>query len=112
MQARSADGTDLGEGALGEDATSRVVSSCRARESDASVAIAAESYMSRQVFPQAPSPTITSFRRISAIVSEGIGFGVSKKGQLCIGSRELASAVVREDRRQDGGEIEVVKNSG
>jgi hypothetical protein len=25
-------------------------------------------YMSRQVFPQAPSPTITSFRRISAMV--------------------------------------------
>jgi hypothetical protein len=41
--------------------------------------IVARAYMSRQVFPQAPSPTITSFRRISAIVSEGVGYGVSKK---------------------------------
>jgi hypothetical protein len=32
--------------------------------------------MSRQVFPQAPSPTITSLRRISAIlcVSGGVGW--------------------------------------
>lgn len=28
----------------------------------------ANTYMSRQVFPQAPSPTMTSLRRISAIV--------------------------------------------
>jgi hypothetical protein len=38
--------------------------------------------MSRQVFPQAPSPTITSFRRISAMAVDyfgwresGVGFG-------------------------------------
>lgn len=28
-------------------------------------------YMSRQVFPQAPSPTMTSLRRISAICATG-----------------------------------------
>jgi hypothetical protein len=28
-------------------------------------------YMSRQVFPQAPSPTMTSLRRISAICAMG-----------------------------------------
>lgn len=27
-----------------------------------------QTYMSKQVLPQAPSPTMTSFRRISAIV--------------------------------------------
>ena len=37
------------------------------------VAGAARTYMSRHVFPQAPSPTITSFRRISAMVSRGMG---------------------------------------
>jgi hypothetical protein len=28
-------------------------------------------YINKQVLPQAPSPTITSFRRISAIVADG-----------------------------------------
>ena len=30
------------------------------------------SYMSRQVFPQAPSPTMTNLRRISAICATGL----------------------------------------
>lgn len=30
-----------------------------------------ETHMSRQVFPQAPSPTMTSLRRISAICATG-----------------------------------------
>lgn len=30
-----------------------------------------DTYMSRQVFPQAPSPTMTSLRRISAICAKG-----------------------------------------
>lgn len=33
----------------------------------------ATTYMSRQVFPQAPSPTMTSLRRISAMVSRWTG---------------------------------------
>lgn len=41
-------------------------------------------YMSRQVFPQAPSPTMTSLRRISAICAMGVnGLRVVVKGQKC-----------------------------
>ena len=72
MQARRAASTDLGEGALGEDAADGTVSSCFAGVSR--VMARARTYMSRQVFPQAPSPTITSFRRISAMVSWGMGY--------------------------------------
>jgi hypothetical protein len=32
------------------------------------MSICATTYINRQVFPQAPSPTITSFRRISAML--------------------------------------------
>jgi len=45
--------------------------------------------MSRQVFPQAPSPTMTSFRRISAMVrcccavdGEGAGGWFEERGGL------------------------------
>jgi hypothetical protein len=41
-------------------------------------------YINKQVLPQAPSPTMTSFRRISAIVTV---VGVKSKGAT--GSREM-----------------------
>lgn len=65
--------TNLGEGALGEDAVEDGVSNrgfvCRQVEAVDGALGWLGTYMSRQVFPQAPSPTITSFRRISAMVS-------------------------------------------
>jgi hypothetical protein len=46
------------------------------------MAACTSTYMSRQVFPQAPSPTITSFRRISAMANcVGCVFGVVEGGQ-------------------------------
>jgi hypothetical protein len=49
-------------------------------------------YMSKQVFPQAPSPTITSFRRISAMVEDcGRVVRVGEAGQgFCCEDRGLA----------------------
>jgi hypothetical protein len=44
-------------------------------------------YMSRQVFPQAPSPTITSLRRISAMAED---FG----GRVVLGGR-VGSSVAK-----------------
>jgi hypothetical protein len=65
--------TNLGESALGEDAVEGGVSNrglvCREVEAMDGALGWLGTYMSRQVFPQAPSPTITSFRRISAMVS-------------------------------------------
>lgn len=61
---------DLWEGTLGEDSVERSVSQRKALQ-QGSIAIKArvvEAYMRRQVFPQAPSPTMTSLRRISAIL--------------------------------------------
>lgn len=67
----------LGEGTLREDAVLLTVVSlnvrvCRAmdqetREGEREEGLGA-TYINKQVFPQAPSPTMTSFRRISAIV--------------------------------------------
>lgn len=79
-EGRSAAGTDLGEGALGEDAADGRVSwwaKADAAKGEGGVG----TYMSRQVFPQAPSPTITSLRRISAMmVLCGAEDGSSGKG--------------------------------
>lgn len=36
---------------------------------------AEQTHINKQVLPQAPSPTMTSFRRISAMISEGSGEG-------------------------------------
>jgi hypothetical protein len=65
--------TDFREGALGEDAA-QVVSTWThggptvdERYAMTGAEGAGSTYMSRQVFPQAPSPTMTSFRRISAM---------------------------------------------
>ena len=62
-------GTDLGEGALGEDAAEvALAAGGRTGGTRPVMDVWGRTYMSRQVFPQAPSPTITSFRRISAMV--------------------------------------------
>ena len=54
-------------------------------------------YMSRQVFPQAPSPTMTSLRRISAMAVElwvvGGGVGEEGGGGVLVGGRGLADEV-------------------
>jgi hypothetical protein len=58
--------TNLRESTLGED-TDGIVSSIQV----VSRCMKIGTYMSRQVFPQAPSPTMTSLRRISAICAMG-----------------------------------------
>ena len=63
---------DLWKGTLGED-TDEQARSQQSGSTEASCITAAVSgkrgtYMSRQVFPQAPSPTMTSLRRISAML--------------------------------------------
>lgn len=59
----------------------------------------ARTYMSRQVFPQAPSPTITSFRRISAMAKTGVRAvgGVVAVLGVCCGNRRVS--------RGDGEEV-------
>ena len=56
--------TNLRESALGED----TIDSRSAWGGRQATTESSGSYMRRQVFPHAPSPTITSLRRISAIV--------------------------------------------
>ena len=57
--------TDLWEGSLGEDTENRIsmaeLFSCFDKQP----------YINKQVLPQAPSPTMTSFRRISAMFEDG-----------------------------------------
>jgi hypothetical protein len=43
-------------------------------------------YMSRQVFPQAPSPTMTSLRRISAICAVGQWVCCGREGEMRAGA--------------------------
>ena len=65
---------DLREGALGEDSTRRADVSITRDDVWGGEAIdgsQAEAYINRQVLPQAPSPTMTSLRRISAIFVGG-----------------------------------------
>jgi len=61
----------------------------------------ATTYMSRQVFPQAPSPTITSFRRISAMV-----LCVGRVCEVCEAGQE---AVARTGVLAEDGEEDVMK---
>lgn len=75
------DGADLGESALGEDAVEKRMSAAdqevrdeRRRRGRCSRANGGATHMRRQVFPQAPSPTITSLRRISAIWTSQRGY--------------------------------------
>jgi hypothetical protein len=88
--------TDFREGALGED-TAQDVSTCTQRgSSDGGSALirfegANNTYMSRQVFPQAPSPTMTSFRRISAMASDVVGV----VGGWCSGWRRALAVMGR-----------------
>ena len=66
LRAQLENGIDsyLREGTLGKD-TSKIVSV------DHMVAQSFETYINKQVFPQAPSPTMTSLRRISAMAAVG-----------------------------------------
>ena len=59
----------------------------------------ADAYINRQVFPQAPSPTMTSLRRISAIVVAGEGKGQRGSMPACNG---CVSSVVIGDTRMFG----------
>lgn len=73
---RGAEGaTDFGEGALGENTTHDTLAAADlynyiagCRDGERGERAYGGTHMSRQVFPQAPSPTITSLRRISAII--------------------------------------------
>ena len=56
--------------------------------------------MSRHVFPHAPSPTITSFRRISAMVQEGRRAGVARAG---VGAAAGGAKNQQARWRQEGG---------
>lgn len=75
----------LGEGTLRENTGIEVSTMRRAKlaaEGDGGlgrwmeqdVAAGGETYINRHVFPQAPSPTMTSFRRSSAILIVVLGF--------------------------------------
>lgn len=55
-------------------------------------AVQATTYMSRQVFPQAPSPTITSFRRISAMVLDVMGFWMQLLSRGSVKMQVVSSA--------------------
>jgi hypothetical protein len=66
---RGAEGsTDFREGALGEDSARPGGLAHTMEEAAAHEGTTGSTYMSRQVFPHAPSPTMTSLRRSSAIV--------------------------------------------
>lgn len=90
----------LGESALGEDAAIRISTMTTTRKDGGGEGlkrgklpsrggrVAADpdpvkpqrrriTYINKQVLPQAPSPTITSFRRISAMVADGLKLGKS-----------------------------------
>jgi hypothetical protein len=54
----------FGECALGEDSAASIKLAWKENAGDANRI----SYINRQVFPQAPSPTMTSLRRISAMM--------------------------------------------
>ena len=61
-----------------------------------------ETYMSRQVFPQAPSPTITSLRRISAMVKRLGGQSDERKERRCVETRSVALEDYVSRRVKDG----------
>jgi len=65
----------LREGSLGEDTATRRVSKSKGKQKQNHERIgrAAATNINKQVLPQAPSPTMTSFRRISAIVIDDSG---------------------------------------
>ena len=63
----------------------------RTKGRTSAIGVWAWTYMSRQVFPQAPSPTITSLRRISAILLRvGRVWGYQVVFAVVLGGQELA----------------------
>lgn len=67
--------TYLGEGSLGENTAKAISDEAAATDTGRRMAMASvaggpggATHISKQVLPQAPSPTMTSFRRISAMV--------------------------------------------
>ena len=62
---------DLWEGTLREDTAGSSKSACAysSPRNEVAVSVSMDTYINRQVFPQAPSPTMTSLRRISAILA-------------------------------------------
>lgn len=71
-----------------------------------------ETYIRRQVFPQAPSPTMTSLRRISAILIahdtrvSRLDFGVSKDAWMGVEAATVSLGVMF------GGGCRVVQGEG